>query len=83
MRIDKFLKISRLIKRRSIAKEACEKERVIINGRTAKAGSVVKAGDVIELRIGNGSLSVKVLKLSESSRKEDAETMYEIINGSG
>jgi len=79
MRIDKFLKVSRLIKRRTIAKEACDKERIMINGRTAKAGSEVKIGDVIEIHFGNNSLSAKVLKISDSCRKEDAETMYEII----
>jgi ribosomal 50S subunit-recycling heat shock protein len=79
MRIDKFLKVSRLIKRRTIAKEACDKERVMINGKTAKAGSEVKAGDVIEIQFGNSSLSARILKISESCRKEDAETMYEII----
>ena len=79
MRIDKFLKVSRLIKRRTIAKEACDKERVTINGKNAKAGSEVKVGDVIEIQFGNSSLSARVLKISESQRKEDAETMYEII----
>jgi len=79
MRIDKFLKISRLIKRRTIAKEACDQGRVILNGKPAKAGSEVKAGDVIQIQFGSNLLAVKVLKLSESCRKEDAETMYEII----
>jgi len=79
MRIDKFLKVSRLIKRRTIAKEACDKERITINGKIAKAGSEVKAGDVIEIRFGNSALSARVLEISESCRKEDADTMYEII----
>lgn len=79
MRIDKFLKISRLIKRRTIAKEACDQDRITINGKLAKAGSEVKEGDVICIRFGNSSIIARVLKLSESVRKEDAENMYEII----
>jgi len=79
LRVDKFLKVSRLIKRRTVAKEACEKDRIMINGKTAKAGSEVKAGDILEIHFGNNSLSAKVLKIVDSSRKEDAETMYEII----
>ena len=81
MRVDKFLKVSRLIKRRTIAKEACDGDRVTINGKIAKAGSEVKPQDVIEIRFGTGALSVKVLKISESQRKEDAQTMYEVISG--
>lgn len=80
MRVDKFLKVSRLIKRRTVAKEACERERVMINGKTAKAGSDVKTGDIIEIQFGTGALSVKVLKLSESCKKEDVADMYEIIS---
>ena len=79
MRIDKFLKNSRLIKRRTIAKEACEQERVTINGKTAKPGSEVAVGDVIHIQFGMSELSARVLLLSESSRKEDAAKMYEII----
>jgi len=79
MRVDKFLKVSRLIKRRAVAKDACLQARITINGRTAKAGSEVKIGDVITIQWGNSTLSARVLKLSESSKKEDAETMYEII----
>ena len=79
MRVDKFLKTSRLIKRRTVAKEACGQERIMINGKTAKAGSEVKVGDIIEIQFGSGPLSARVLKLSESCRKEDAEAMYEIV----
>ena len=79
MRIDKFLKVSRLIKRRTVAKEACDTGRIMINGKAAKAGSEVKAGDVIEIQFGNNSLSAKVLKISETCKKEDAGGMYEII----
>ncbi|GHU49112.1 hypothetical protein FACS1894127_1490 [Clostridia bacterium] len=79
MRIDKFLKNSRLIKRRTIAKEACDKDRVSINDRPAKAGSEVKPGDVVQIRFGNSEVKVRVLALTESPRKEDAATMYEIV----
>lgn len=79
MRIDKFLKNSRLIKRRTIAKEACDTERVSINGKIAKAGTEVNVGDVIHIQFGNSSIKARVLNLSESCKKEDAATMYEII----
>jgi len=79
MRIDKFLKNARLIKRRTIAKEACDQERITINEKTAKAGAEVKVGDIVHIRFGNSEISVRVLNLSESSKKEDAVTMYEIV----
>jgi len=79
MRIDKFLKVSRIIKRRTVAKEACEKERVSLNGRLCKAGAEVGEGDVIEVRFGGSVLKVRVLSLKESARKEDASEMYEVI----
>ncbi|MDR0569776.1 MAG: RNA-binding S4 domain-containing protein [Clostridiales Family XIII bacterium] len=79
MRIDKFLKTSRLIKRRAIAKEACDTERVLINGKAAKPGSEVKVGDIVEVRFGNSTLRARVLELTESSRKEDAARMYEVL----
>ena len=79
MRIDKFLKNSRLIKRRTVAKEACDQGRVFINDKFAKAGTEVKTGDIIRIEFGNSSISAKVLNLSESCKKEDAATMYEII----
>lgn len=81
MRIDKFLKNSRLIKRRTIAKEACDTGKVTLNDRPAKAGSEVKEGDIIKLEFGRGTLVLRVLVLSESSKKEDAPGMYEIIEG--
>jgi len=80
MRIDKFLKVSRLIKRRTVAKDACLQERITINGKSAKAGSEVKVGDIIGIQFGNTAISARVLKLSESQRKEDAESMFEIIS---
>ena len=79
MRIDKFLKNSRLIKRRTIAKEACDTGRISINGKIAKAGSEVNVGDIVHIQFGASELSAKVLALSESCRKEDAAEMYEII----
>lgn len=79
MRIDKFLKNSRLIKRRTTAKEACEQDRITVNGKLAKPGTEVKTGDLIEIQFGNSLIKAKVLKLSESTKKEDAATMYEII----
>jgi ribosomal 50S subunit-recycling heat shock protein len=79
MRIDKFLKNSRLIKRRAIAKEACDSERVFINGRPAKPGAEVSVGDTVLVRFGNGEIKVRALALTESTRKEDAAAMYEVI----
>ena len=80
MRIDKYLKVSRIIKRRTVAKEACDKERVSLNGRVCKAGSEVSEGDVIEVRFGQSVLKVRVLSLKESVRKEEASEMYEVID---
>lgn len=80
MRIDKYLKNSRLIKRRSVAKEACDTMRVMLNGHPAKAGNEVKIGDIITIQFGNSRLSAKVTALSESVKKEDAAGMYEIID---
>jgi ribosomal 50S subunit-recycling heat shock protein len=79
MRIDKFLKNSRLIKRRTVAKEACDQGRVFINDKLAKAGTEVQQGDVIRIEFGNSVINARVLNLSESCKKEDAATMYEII----
>jgi ribosomal 50S subunit-recycling heat shock protein len=79
MRIDKFLKNSRLIKRRTVAKDACDQGRITINDKVAKAGTEVKVGDEVYIAFGNGSLRVKVMALTESCRKEDAASMYEVI----
>ena len=79
MRIDKYLKNSRLIKRRTIAKEACDKERISINDRPAKAGAEVKPGDIVIIRFGNSELKIRVIELIESPKKEDAVKMYEVI----
>lgn len=79
MRIDKFLKNSRLIKRRSVAKEACEQERILINDKVAKPGTEVREGDVIRIQFGNSSVTAKVLRIMDSCKKDDAASMYEII----
>ena len=79
MRVDKFLKNSRVIKRRTVAKEACEQGRITVNGKIAKPGTEVKIGDEIYIQFGNGSLSIKVAELKDSCRKEDAATMYQVI----
>ena len=76
MRLDKYLKVSRLIRRRSVANDACDSARVSVNGREAKAGYQVKIGDVIEIAFGNRSLRVEVTDVSESVRKADAAAMY-------
>ncbi|WP_017729499.1 RNA-binding S4 domain-containing protein [Halalkalibacterium ligniniphilum] len=79
MRLDKFLKVSRLIKRRTLAKEVCDQGRISINGQTAKAGSAVKVGDELVVRFGQKLVTVKVNELKETTRKEDADTMYTIV----
>jgi ribosomal 50S subunit-recycling heat shock protein len=79
VRIDKFLKVSRIIKRRTLAHEACEKEKVSINGRIAKPGSEVKVGDIVEIRFGENVTRFKVLKVAEHVRKEDSIDMHELM----
>lgn len=76
MRLDKYLKVSRLIKRRTVANEACDGGRVSLNGKTAKAGSEVKPGDILEVAFGQRSLKVEVLSVSENAAKADAPAMY-------
>ncbi|MCL2014531.1 MAG: RNA-binding S4 domain-containing protein [Oscillospiraceae bacterium] len=79
MRIDKYLKVSRIIKRRSLANEACSAGKVIINGKTAKASSEVKTGDILEIKMGQKELKAEILKLAEHTMKEDASAMYKIL----
>lgn len=79
MRLDKYLKVSRIIKRRTVANEACDAERVTVNGRPAKAGYDVKVGDKISIRFGASTLNVEVLQVSETVRKDDAAGMYKEI----
>ena len=76
MRIDKYLKVSRLIKRRSVANDACDNARVMVNGRDAKASYQVKLGDVIEISFGNRVLRVEVTDITENAKKADAAAMY-------
>ncbi|EFQ70371.1 S4 domain protein [Enterococcus faecalis F01966] len=78
MRLDKFLKVSRIIKRRTVAKEVADKGRIQINGVLAKSSSTVKIGDLVKIQFGNRILEVEVLQLNDSTKKEDATKMYEI-----
>ncbi|HOQ37471.1 MAG TPA: RNA-binding S4 domain-containing protein [Acetivibrio sp.] len=80
MRIDKYLKVSRLIKRRTLANEACEQGRVKINDKVAKPGSDVKVGDIIEIQFGNATTRVKVISVAEHVLKADSKEMYEILS---
>ena len=76
MRLDKYLKVSRLIKRRTVANEACDNERVTVNGRVARASYDVKVGDVITIRFGQKALSVEVVSVTDNVGKADAAAMY-------
>ena len=80
MRLDKFLKVSRIIKRRTVANDACDGEHVFVNGRRAKASYDVKKDDVVEIVFGDKTLRFKVLLVKEQVRKEDADSLYEIIS---
>ncbi|SDN56843.1 Ribosomal 50S subunit-recycling heat shock protein, contains S4 domain [Fictibacillus solisalsi] len=80
MRLDKFLKVSRLIKRRTVAKEISDQGRIAINGKQAKSSSVLKAGDELKIRFGQKLVTVRVDELKEFTKKEDAAGMYTIIN---
>jgi ribosomal 50S subunit-recycling heat shock protein len=77
MRLDKYLKVSRLIKRRTVANSACDAGRVMINDRPAKASTDVKVGDIISVSFGNRELKVKVTDVRETVKKEEADNMYE------
>ena len=79
MRLDKFLKVSRIIKRRTVANEACDGGRVLVNDKPAKASLNVKVGDVIEVQFGNRSVKAEVLKVQESTKKEDAGEMFRYL----
>lgn len=79
MRVDKFLKVSRIIKRRTIANEACDAGRVTINGKLVKAGADVKIGDIIEIKFGSRTTKIEVLSLNEATKKEDASGMYKSL----
>ena len=79
MRLDKYLKVSRLIKRRTVANEACDNARISVNGGPAKASYDVKVGDKIEISMGGRTVAVEVLQVAESVRKDDAAAMYKQI----
>ena len=79
MRLDKYLKVSRLIKRGTVANEACDAGRVMINGKTAKAGTDVKVGDMIEIGFGTRNVKVEVLDVQETTRKEDAKELFRYL----
>ena len=79
LRLDKFLKVSRLIKRRTVANEACDAGRVLVNDRPAKASAQVKAGDVLEIQFGSKSVRVEVLNVQETVKKEEAQELYRYL----
>lgn len=82
MRLDKYLKVSRIIKRRTLAKEVADAGRIMINNKIAKASAEVAINDIIEIKYGNKKFIVKVTKLVDSTKKDDAKTMFEIIEES-
>lgn len=79
MRLDKYLKVSRIIKRRTVANDACDAEHVCVNGRQAKASYDVKVGDIIEVSFGQRRLKIRVLDVREFTAKSDASSLYEVI----
>ena len=81
MRIDKFLKLSRILKRRTLAEEACEKGKVFIGGKQVKPGHRVKVGDVVEVVFAGGALKFRILDIKETVKKDDASSLYEILQG--
>ena len=79
MRVDKFLKVSRLIKRRTVANEACDAGRILVNGKVVKASYDVKAGDVIEIRFGQKSVRAEVLQVAETTKKDEARELFRFV----
>ena len=79
MRFDKYLKVSRIIKRRTVANDACDTERIAVNGRVVKASYNVKVGDIIEVSFGQRTLKVRVTDVKEVIKKDDATTLYEVL----
>ena len=79
MLIDKFLKVSRILKRRTVAQEACAEQKVVINGKPAKPSTSVKVGDTVEILYTAGSLKFRVLDIKETVKKEQAQSLYEVI----
>ncbi|HCM88817.1 MULTISPECIES: RNA-binding S4 domain-containing protein [Vagococcus] len=80
MRLDKYLKVSRIIKRRTVAKEIADKGRIQVNGQIAKSSTSIKIGDVIKILFGNKTLEVRVLDLKDTTKKEEAKDLYEIMS---
>ncbi len=79
MRMDKFLKVSRILKRRTVAQEACSEEKVLINGKPSKPSTAVKVGDVVEILYASGTLKFRVLEVKEIVKKEEASSLYEVL----
>ena len=79
MRIDKFLKVSRILKRRTVAQQACDESKVLINGKIAKPSTAVKIGDQVEILYTAGSLKFQVLNIKETVKKEEASSLYQVI----
>lgn len=79
MRLDKFLKVSRLIKRRTVANEACDAGRVLVNGKAAKASLNVKSGDVLEIQFGNKSVKAEILDVKDTAKKEKAKELFRYL----
>lgn len=79
MRIDKFLKVSRILKRRTVAQEACSEEKVLINGKQAKPSTAVKIGDEVQILYAAGTFKFRILNIKETVKKEEAPTLYEVI----
>ncbi|HAS73955.1 MAG TPA: RNA-binding protein [Clostridiales bacterium UBA8960] len=82
MRIDKYLKNARLIKRRTIAKEACDQGRILVDGKIAKPGTEVKVGDAVEIKFGDKSTSIRILALDDHVSKDGAKLLYEVLSES-
>ena len=80
MRIDKFLKVSRILKRRSVSKEACDGDKVLVNGKEVKPAYKVKVGDVVAIKFGQGTLKFRILLIKDTVKKDEASTLYEVIN---
>ena len=80
MRLDKYLKVSRIIKRRTVANEACDQGRVMVNGNVAKASYEVKVGDVLELRFGERVMRARIVRVSEHAGKGEAQELYEVLS---
>lgn len=80
MRVDKFLKNARIIKRRTVAKEACEQGRVLVNGKESKPGVEVDIGDIVQINFGNNKMKIEIIDISEHVPKDKAQDMYKILN---